>query len=168
MLFALLCLLTSSCLFLVSFILRPRKWKRHVPPKSRLTFNGRHVVISQKIDVFITKILFAFFSMLHKGRKSILQYSAANTCFATCKLGVHQACVQYEQSEVAREVILSEASYCNGRSTHCFMLTVPLLQDDFRSLIYYFVLLPERFDYNSHLPVLKRHANILQSVARMY
>jgi hypothetical protein len=28
-------------------IFRPRRWRRHVPPKSRLTFNGLHSVISQ-------------------------------------------------------------------------------------------------------------------------
>jgi hypothetical protein len=39
--------------FLAWFILRLRRWRRHVPPKHRLTFNGLHGVISQKIELFI-------------------------------------------------------------------------------------------------------------------
>jgi hypothetical protein len=30
------------------------KWMRYVPPKRRLTFNGIHGVISQKVGLFIT------------------------------------------------------------------------------------------------------------------
>jgi hypothetical protein len=33
------------------FILRPAGWRRNVPPKRRLTFNGLHGVISQKIEL---------------------------------------------------------------------------------------------------------------------
>jgi hypothetical protein len=33
-------LLPASCLFLVSLIIRPRRWRRHVPPKHQLTFKG--------------------------------------------------------------------------------------------------------------------------------
>jgi hypothetical protein len=35
-------------------ILRHWRWKRYVPPKRRLTFNGLHRVISQKMVLFIT------------------------------------------------------------------------------------------------------------------
>jgi hypothetical protein len=35
------------------FIRRPWRWKRYVPPKPRLTFNGLHGVISRKIEFFI-------------------------------------------------------------------------------------------------------------------
>jgi hypothetical protein len=48
-----LCLLPASCWFLVRLILRPWRWRRHVPPKHRLIFNGLHDVISQKIEFFI-------------------------------------------------------------------------------------------------------------------
>jgi hypothetical protein len=40
--------------FLAWFILRPWRRRRHVPPKRRLTFNGLHGVISQKIELFLT------------------------------------------------------------------------------------------------------------------
>jgi hypothetical protein len=40
--------------FFARLILRPWRWKRHVPQKRRLTFNGLHGVISQKIEGFIT------------------------------------------------------------------------------------------------------------------
>jgi hypothetical protein len=41
----------SSCqllsrLYLARFILRPWRWRRYIPPKRRLTFNGLHGVIS--------------------------------------------------------------------------------------------------------------------------
>jgi hypothetical protein len=39
--------------YLAWLILRPWAWRRHVPPKRRLTFNGLHGVISQKIVLFI-------------------------------------------------------------------------------------------------------------------
>jgi hypothetical protein len=42
-----------SCWF-ACLILRPWRWRWHVPPKRRLTFNGLHGVISQKIELFIT------------------------------------------------------------------------------------------------------------------
>jgi hypothetical protein len=41
-----------SCLFLAWLILRPWRWRRHVPPKHRFTFNGLHGVISQKTELF--------------------------------------------------------------------------------------------------------------------
>jgi hypothetical protein len=51
-----LCLLPDSFLFLAWLILRPwRRWRRHVPPKRGLTFNGIPGVISQKME--LTKLL---------------------------------------------------------------------------------------------------------------
>jgi hypothetical protein len=38
--------------FLAWLILQPWRWRRHVPPKRRLTFNGLHGVLSQKIQSF--------------------------------------------------------------------------------------------------------------------
>jgi hypothetical protein len=35
-------------------LIRPWRWRRYVPPKLRLTFNGPHGVISQKIVLFIS------------------------------------------------------------------------------------------------------------------
>jgi hypothetical protein len=48
------CVLTSSRLFLSWPILGLWKWRRHAGPKRRLTFNGIHDVIYQKIKVFVT------------------------------------------------------------------------------------------------------------------
>jgi hypothetical protein len=39
-------------LCLARFILLPWRWRRHLPPKSRMTFNGLHGVISWKIKLF--------------------------------------------------------------------------------------------------------------------
>jgi hypothetical protein len=50
----------SSACYLLSrwilawFILRSWRFKRHFPPKCRLTFNGLYDVISQKTELFIT------------------------------------------------------------------------------------------------------------------
>jgi hypothetical protein len=43
-----------SCWFLARSILRPLRLRRYVPLKRRLTFNGLHSFISQKIIFFIT------------------------------------------------------------------------------------------------------------------
>jgi hypothetical protein len=51
---SLLCLLPVSCWILAWLTLRPWRWRRHVPPKRRLSSNGLHGVISQKIELFIT------------------------------------------------------------------------------------------------------------------
>jgi hypothetical protein len=45
---------TASCWFLAWRILQPWRLRRHVTPQCRLTFNGLHGVISQKILLFIT------------------------------------------------------------------------------------------------------------------
>jgi hypothetical protein len=39
--------------FLAWLILRPRRWRRQVPSKHVLTFNGLHGVISKKMDLFV-------------------------------------------------------------------------------------------------------------------
>jgi hypothetical protein len=41
-------------MFLAQLIIRPWRWKQYVPPKRRLTLNGLHGVISQKMVRFIT------------------------------------------------------------------------------------------------------------------
>jgi hypothetical protein len=47
--------LLATCFISFSFallILQPWSWRWHVLPKHRLTFNGLHGIISQKIDLF--------------------------------------------------------------------------------------------------------------------
>jgi hypothetical protein len=44
-----MCLLLSRLVFFL-----PWRWKRHIPPKRQLTFNGLDAVVSQKIEIFIT------------------------------------------------------------------------------------------------------------------
>jgi hypothetical protein len=56
-------LLPISCWFLALVTVQPRIWRRHLPTKRWLTFNGQHGVISLKIELFIitavrTSILF--------------------------------------------------------------------------------------------------------------
>jgi hypothetical protein len=46
--------INSTSWFLLNLFLRPWRWRRYVPPKRRLTLNGLHCVISQKIVLFIT------------------------------------------------------------------------------------------------------------------
>jgi hypothetical protein len=41
-------------LFLVPLIFRPWRWRRHVPPKRRLSFNGLYGFISQKVELLVT------------------------------------------------------------------------------------------------------------------
>jgi hypothetical protein len=43
-----LCLLPASCWLVACLMLRPRRWRGHVPPKRRLTSNGLHGVISRR------------------------------------------------------------------------------------------------------------------------
>jgi hypothetical protein len=45
---SLLCLILASHWFLPWIILRPWRWRQHVPPELQLTFNELHGVISQK------------------------------------------------------------------------------------------------------------------------
>jgi hypothetical protein len=49
-----LCFLLASRWFLAWLLLWSWRRRRHVAPKRRLTFNGLHGVISQKIELFIT------------------------------------------------------------------------------------------------------------------
>jgi hypothetical protein len=44
-----LCLIPTSCCILVKFILLTWRWKRYVPPKLQLTFNGLYGVISTAV-----------------------------------------------------------------------------------------------------------------------
>jgi hypothetical protein len=47
----------TTCLlpgFLLNLFLRPWRWRRYVPPKRRLTFNGLQGVVFQKMILFIT------------------------------------------------------------------------------------------------------------------
>jgi hypothetical protein len=44
--------------FLARIILRLWRWRRLVPPKRRLTFNGLHGVISRKKDLFVSYFIF--------------------------------------------------------------------------------------------------------------
>jgi hypothetical protein len=45
-------LLSASRWFIAWFSLRPWRWKTHVPPKHRLTFNGLHDCV-QKADLYV-------------------------------------------------------------------------------------------------------------------
>jgi hypothetical protein len=38
--------------FLLWLFFDPEKWRRHVPPKRLLNFNGLHGIISQKVEFF--------------------------------------------------------------------------------------------------------------------
>jgi hypothetical protein len=66
----------ATCLlagFLLNLFLRPWRWRRYVPPKRRLTLNGLHGAISQKLILFITtavktsKLAWSFHLYLARG-----------------------------------------------------------------------------------------------------
>jgi hypothetical protein len=44
----------ASRRFLLWFILRPCRWRRHVPPKCRLTSNGLLGIVSRKMKFFLS------------------------------------------------------------------------------------------------------------------
>jgi hypothetical protein len=44
--------------FIAKFILRPWRWRRYIPLKTWLTFNGLHGVISQKTALFIDAVCY--------------------------------------------------------------------------------------------------------------
>jgi hypothetical protein len=50
------CLPPAFTLILACLILRNWKWRRHAPPKRRLTFNRLHGVISQKIELLLDEL----------------------------------------------------------------------------------------------------------------
>jgi hypothetical protein len=49
-------LATASRWFLAWLIIRPWRWKLHVPPKLWLTFKWLHCVLSEKIELFETSM----------------------------------------------------------------------------------------------------------------
>jgi hypothetical protein len=51
------CLLPASLSFLAWLICWPWGWRRYVPPKRRVTFNGLYGAISHKIEVFLNFLL---------------------------------------------------------------------------------------------------------------
>jgi hypothetical protein len=48
-----LCFLSVWCWLLAWPIFKPWRWRRHVPPKRRLTFNGLHGIIFKKMELFV-------------------------------------------------------------------------------------------------------------------
>jgi hypothetical protein len=54
--------LISLC-FLAQLILRRWRWSRHIPLKRRLTFNGLHGVISQKITLYVMNTAQCLFNL---------------------------------------------------------------------------------------------------------
>jgi hypothetical protein len=54
------CLHISACLLLVFAwrVLQRWRWRRHVPPKQRLVFNGLHDVMSLKRELFSCRIIY--------------------------------------------------------------------------------------------------------------
>jgi hypothetical protein len=64
--------------FLARLIFRPWRWWRYVPPKRRLTFNGLHGVISQKIVLFITPL---WEPQILQNKNRLLSACVINLCF---------------------------------------------------------------------------------------
>jgi hypothetical protein len=73
------------CWFLAWLIFRPRRWRRHVPPKRRLTFNELHGVISQKIVLLVhsSSYIHSLFPLI-----SVLAYYCPPVCFLSSEWSI--------------------------------------------------------------------------------
>jgi hypothetical protein len=65
--------LLSCCFLFAWLILRPWKWRRHVPPKHRLTFNGLHGVISQKTVLFASTLVTKLYNLPYQRRLILIR-----------------------------------------------------------------------------------------------
>jgi hypothetical protein len=73
--------------FLLTLFFRPWRWWRYVPPKYRLTLNGLHGVISQKMVLFIEAVCSSETSVnnYQSTRRHIPANSTVNTdCSSSC------------------------------------------------------------------------------------
>jgi hypothetical protein len=77
-----------SRLFLARLILLSWRWRRHVPPKRWLTFNGLHGVISQKIELLILHVLTKYENEYFPRNKMIFVTLSEVTGMETYKPGI--------------------------------------------------------------------------------
>jgi hypothetical protein len=82
---------------LARLILWSRWWMRHVPPKRRLTSNGPHGVIAQKIELFESAILFCvkgwFMATSWMLRSCFIIYAGAGTDHSVQRLAARSGTV---------------------------------------------------------------------------
>jgi hypothetical protein len=69
--------------FLLCVFFQPWRWRWHVPPKRRFTFNGLQGVISQKLELFITTDV----------RTSNPKYVTLLTCSESAKNSTLEVCI---------------------------------------------------------------------------
>jgi hypothetical protein len=68
-------LVTWFVLVFASVILRPWRRKRHIPPKTQLTFNGLQGIISEKTELYVTRFYFHFIWQIHVSRLFCLLFA---------------------------------------------------------------------------------------------
>jgi hypothetical protein len=83
--------------FLARLIYRPRRWRRYVPPKHRLTFNALQGVISQKTVLFITTAVRTSNSRYFIGLRKNLLFCGRNI---SCNSNRERKCLYLVDNDV--------------------------------------------------------------------
>jgi hypothetical protein len=76
-----LCLLPASLWCLAWLILRTWRWRRQIPPKRRLTCNGLHGIISQKIELLRKYIVEITVEIMFRSQKYPTSFITVGTGF---------------------------------------------------------------------------------------
>jgi hypothetical protein len=104
---------------LLGFILRPWRWRRHVPPKCHLTFKGLHSIISQKIKLFITTaVRTSKATFFHQFIFDVLHL----TVFPTQKVLRFRLEIRFLQTKPDTEVTCKLATQSKSMPTSCSSL----------------------------------------------
>jgi hypothetical protein len=95
----------SSCWFLTWLALQPWRWRWHVPVKHLLTFTGLHSIISQKIELLITRV--------HHGFIPLTQQIKVQYHYRCMLWFIHyQFRSQMDHLQVIRNLYITCYSYC--------------------------------------------------------
>jgi hypothetical protein len=109
----------TYCLYIIckrktqKLILRPWRWRRYVPPKRQLTFNGLHGIVSQKIEVFITTAVRTSNPTLevcseHYARSTWAAFVTRTMCqWYECSSSIHVRCSMSTSTVATEAWILS-------------------------------------------------------------
>jgi hypothetical protein len=90
--------------FLAWLIPRSRRWRRHILPERRLTFNGLYGVISQDIELFkFQEMLLCLACLEYPASRSVyvLLTLFKNSISLTCSISNHKICIALSNFHVA-------------------------------------------------------------------
>jgi hypothetical protein len=96
----------ASCWFLAWFTLQPWRWRRHIPPKTRLNFNRLHDAMSQAITTAVKSyssvnrlipLSLAGISKFYQWQRYLLQSLRVRTAaqWSNCKLHPHDVQIKF-------------------------------------------------------------------------